>query len=294
VNEEGRLVLIDDTALWVVERGEGYPLIVLHGGPGLDHHEFADYLDPLIEHGIQLVLVDLRACGRSEPCPSSTWTLQRHGQDVIMLARALHLDRYAVFGHSYGAFVALQNAVDYPGMAERTVISGGLASSRWLDRVEENLLSFEPESLRRQVAESWAAEPHVTTAEGFAALMRDQFPFHFADPLDPRIDDYLERTAGMRFSPDVIRHFATADYGGIELEDRLDDIRAPLLVLAGRHDRTCVVEGAESMAAQIPDARLEIFEQSGHMMFVEEHDRFLDVVADFVAPGWPSDDEPHV
>jgi hypothetical protein len=44
---EGELVRIDDTSLFVVERGNGYPVIVLHGGPGLDHHEFADYLGKL-------------------------------------------------------------------------------------------------------------------------------------------------------------------------------------------------------------------------------------------------------
>lgn len=284
MTDEGRLVRIDDTSVWVVERGEGFPLLVLHGGPGLDHHEFADYLDPLTERGIKLILVDLRACGRSEPCPPTTWTLERHAQDVIMLARALRLDRYAVFGHSYGAFVALQNAVDYPGIAERTVVCAGLASTRWLDGLEENLRSFEPESLRIQVAESWAREPNVTTEAEFASLMRDQFPFHFADPLDPRIEDYLARTAATRFAPDVIRHFASADYGGIELEDRLGDIRSPVLVLAGRHDRTCVADAAVSMAELIDGAQLEIFERSGHMLFVEEPQRFLEVVAEFVVP----------
>ena len=44
-----RLIDIGDTRLYVVERGTGYPLIALHGGPGLDHHEFADYLDPLCD-----------------------------------------------------------------------------------------------------------------------------------------------------------------------------------------------------------------------------------------------------
>ena len=46
---EGRLVAIDDTGLWVVERGpeDGMPMLVLHGGPGVDHHMFGDYLDPL-------------------------------------------------------------------------------------------------------------------------------------------------------------------------------------------------------------------------------------------------------
>ena len=123
----GRSVRIDDCSLWVVERGpaDGYPLLVLHGGPGLDHHEFGDYLDPLCDDGIRLLLVDQRAQGRSDPTPTATWTLERMAQDVIMLALALRLRRYAVLGHSYGAFVALQNAVDFPGQAVASIISGG-------------------------------------------------------------------------------------------------------------------------------------------------------------------------
>ena len=64
----GTSVRIDDCSLWVVERGpaDGLPLIVLHGGPGLDHHEFADYLDPVCDNGVRLLLVDQRAQGRSE------------------------------------------------------------------------------------------------------------------------------------------------------------------------------------------------------------------------------------
>jgi hypothetical protein len=49
----GRPVDIGDTALFVVEVGEpaGHPMVVLHGGPGIDHHEFGDYLDPLADRG---------------------------------------------------------------------------------------------------------------------------------------------------------------------------------------------------------------------------------------------------
>jgi proline iminopeptidase len=57
LSSTGRLVDVGDTQLHVVERGEGFPLLLLHGGPGLDHHEFADYLDPLAEQD-RLVLVD--------------------------------------------------------------------------------------------------------------------------------------------------------------------------------------------------------------------------------------------
>ena len=47
----GRLVEVADTKLYVEERGEpsGFPLLVFHGGPGLDHTWFGDYLDPLTE-----------------------------------------------------------------------------------------------------------------------------------------------------------------------------------------------------------------------------------------------------
>src|SRR5437899_3729282 len=103
----GRLVDIGDTRLHVVERGAGYPVILLHGGPGLDHHEFADYLDPLTDEH-RLLLVDQRAQGRSAPADPATWTLGQMAADVVSLARALELPSYAVLGHSFGAFVALQ------------------------------------------------------------------------------------------------------------------------------------------------------------------------------------------
>ena len=51
--------------------------------------------------------------------------------------------------------------------------------------------------------------------------MADQMPFHFADPLDPRIDDYLERTRDTVYAPDVLRRSSTDGFGQIDLEGRL-------------------------------------------------------------------------
>jgi proline-specific peptidase len=279
-----RLVDIGDTALFVVTVGDGsaYPIVVLHGGPGIDHHELGTYLDPLADRGYRLLLVDQRGSGRSAPSDPSTWTLERMAADIGALADALGLARFAVLGHSYGAFVALQHAVEHPGQAAQTIVSGGLPSSRFLDRVEANLASFEPEHLRDQVASSWAREPEVRTAEDFASLMHDQWPFHFADPEDPRIEEYERQVAGTVYSPEILRVFSASGYGGIEVEDRLHEIPRPVLVLAGRHDRTCVAEASELMAERIPNAKLVVFERSGHMMFLEEQGAFLDAVDSFL------------
>ncbi|HSR48837.1 MAG TPA: alpha/beta fold hydrolase [Anaerolineales bacterium] len=277
----GELISIGDTRLYVESRGDGTPLIVLHGGPGLDHRSFGDYLDPLADRH-RLLLVDQRSQGRSDPAPASTWSLEQMAADVTALARNLNLERYAVLGHSYGAFVALQHAVDFPGVPGATIVSSGVPSARFLEHVDVNLAAFEPLELREQVKRSWETEKIVETADQVAALLHDQMPFHFADPLDPRIAEYETRTGGGVFSPEVLRHFANLEYGSIEVEARLAGVVHPVLVLAGRHDRVCSVPAAEATAKGVPRGDLVVFERSGHMTFVEENESYLAAVRTFL------------
>jgi pimeloyl-ACP methyl ester carboxylesterase len=112
--------------------------------------------------------------------------------------------------------------------------------------------------------------------------MHDQLPFHFGNPLDPRIAEYEARTAVTVYSPRVLSHFASQDYGMIEVEDRLARITQPLLVLTGRLDRTCSVEAAQAIAKGAPHAELVIFGLSGHMTFVEVNARYVQVVREWL------------
>jgi proline iminopeptidase len=284
----GRLVEVADTKLFVEERGAptGFPLLVFHGGPGLDHTMFGDYLDPLTEGGAyRLVLADERASGRSDrTAPRETWTLARMAQDISDLAASLGIaERYATLGHSYGAFVVLQHAVDHPGEPRGTIVSAGIAAARWLEEVDRQLATFEPAALREQVTSSWARETEVQTEDEASALLEDQLPFHFRDPQGAALQEYLRRTAGRaRYAPDVIRHFASQAYGGIDVEDRLGEVTQPVLVLAGRHDRTCAVGAAQDMAQRLSNADLVVFGNSAHMMFVEEQDNYLATVRRFL------------
>ena len=221
---------------------------------------FGDYLDPLGDE-FHLVLVDQRHQGLSDRAPVETWTLERMAADVGELAEAMGFDRYATLGHSYGAFVVLQHAVDRPGHAAATIVSSGAASARYLAASSRHLAAFEPVELREQVTRSWARERTRRPHEDCADLLHDQLPFHFADPRDPRIAEFERRTAGVVSAPDVLRHFAAAEYGA----DRgrgpaRRDHASPCSCSPGRHDRTCVVAAAEAIAAGIPGARLVVFE----------------------------------
>jgi proline iminopeptidase len=279
----GRLVEAGDTRLFVLERGDGpLPLFVLHGGPGCDHTMFGAHLDPLGD-GCRLLFVDQRSQGRSDPAPPDTWTLGEMAADIERLAQTLELERYAVLGHSFGAFVALQHAVDFAGRPAASIISAGVPAAAFLEAVQRNLDAFEPAELRRQVTDSWARESDARTQEDCRSLLSDQLPFHFRDPRDPRIDAMRAELGDAVYAPDVLRAAAASEYGTIDVQDRLGAISHPLLVLSGRHDRTCSVQAGQAIADGVPDAELVIFEDSGHMTFIEEQDKYVAAVADFLA-----------
>ena len=274
------LIDIGDTRIFCEALGRGHALLVLHGGPGMDHSYFRPWLDPLADN-FRLIYVDQRGHGRSDPVQDpDALTVELFAQDVSALAQAMGLERYAVMGHSFGAFVALQHAVDFPGAASHHVVAAGVPAIRYLEVVERNLAAFEPAELREQVAASWARETEVETVEELRQLLRDQIPFHFH-----RLGEAYQKTlAGvdqLLGAPAILRSFARRGYGPFDVEARLGEVRSPALVLAGRHDRACTVEAAEAIQRGISGSELVVFEESGHMMFAEEPQRFGAAVADF-------------
>jgi proline iminopeptidase len=275
----GRLVDIGDTRLWVLEMGEGHPLILLHGGPGLDHTELRPWLDPLSER-FRLVYVDQRSHGRSDRAPEDTWTLDRMAEDVSALAKAMDLDDYAVFGQSFGSFVALQHAVDH-GAATHYVLAGCVPSARWLDRVEKNLAALEPPELRERVMASWERESTVQTEEEVRELWREQLPFHFAAPRGEAFQTFLAGVERLRPAPDVLRVFALNDRAAIEVEEDLPEVTSPVLVIAGDTDRVTVPEAGYAIAEAVPRGDFVILRDAGHMMFVESPRAFRTAIEEF-------------
>jgi len=256
------------------------PLILLHGGPGLDHSELHPWLDALADD-FYLIYVDQRGQGRSERVDPATLSLSRFAADVSALARALDLPRYALLGHSFGAMVAIVHAVEQRD-ATHYVISGGTASfTKTGAEVEANLAQFEPIALREQVTRSWAMEPTVTTQEQFAELMRLQMPFHFATVASDAYRRFMAADPTV-YSPEVLAYFSANEYA-MEYEDRLPGVAQPMLVVTGQYDRTCTPRAARDIAAHVPGAELVILPDAGHMTHVEQPGLYLAAVRDFFA-----------
>ena len=273
--------MIDGARIFYLPVGtEGnYPLIVLHGGPGLDHTEMHPWMDSLADT-FRLIYVDQRGQGRSERVDPATLSLSRFAEDVSKLATTLGLRQYALLGHSYGSFVTLAHAVER-GDASHYIISGGTASfTKTGPEIQANLDGFEPVELREQVTQSWALEPTVRTQEDFARVMEMQMPFHFMTTESDAYRRFMAASGQEVYAPEVLAYFSEHEYP-IEYEDQLATITKPTLVMTGEYDRTCTPRAAREMAAGIPGAELLIVPNAGHMTHVEQPEIVLPAIRDF-------------
>jgi proline iminopeptidase len=267
------VALPDGCRLFIEEVGTGFPLVVLHGGPGMDHTMFRPWLDPLGDE-FRLLYVDQRGQGRSDRVDPATLSLEVFARDVELLADALALDEYALLGHSFGAIVTTWHATNL-GTAAAYVISGGADSSDEL--MADVQASFETLGDRRGAIEaSWEREKTVATEEEAARLVADQAPFHFHR--DPPAGAF----SATRFSPDVLRHFANVGYGDFDYRDALGGVTRPTLVVVGDHDLTTTPRAARVLHDGIPGSELAVIANAGHMSFVEEQDVYLSAVRDFL------------
>jgi proline-specific peptidase len=267
------VTLPDGYRLNVEELGSGLALIVLHGGPGLDHQMFRPYLDPLAAD-YRLLFVDERGQGRSERVDPATLSVDRFASDVDLLAQALGLEWFALLGHSFGAIIATYRAVEV-GSAGAYVISGGAdESDAMLADVEASLQAMGEAG--KPIAASWEDEKTVQTEEQLTQLLRVQMPFHFRREPPP---GYAEQTVG---SPEVLRHFANAGYGDFDYRPKLGLVEKPTLVVVGDHDATTTPRAARVLHEGIAGSELVLIPDAGHMSFVEQTDFYLEAVRRFL------------
>jgi proline iminopeptidase len=265
--------LSDGGSLFVQELGDGFPLVVLHGGPGMDHTMFRPYLDPLAED-FRVLYVDQRGQGRSERVDPAALTLEVFARDVSLLAEALGLDEYAVLGHSFGAIVTTWHAVNL-GTATAYVISGGGDSSdKLLADVEASLEAMGEAGV--PIADSWEQEQTVETEEELKELLRVQMPFHFAGDPPPGFGD---ETIG---TPGVLRHFANVGYGDFDFTPDLGRVQKPTLLVVGEKDRTTTTRAARVLHDGIAGSELVVVPGAGHMSLVEAQDEYLEAVRGFL------------
>ena len=269
-----RTVLLVNVDLYCTEEGDGPPLLVHHGGPGLDHTVIAPHLSPLAQN-VHLVCFDHRGTGRSAaPQGSDAYRIDRFVEDIAALADGLSLGRFALLGHSFGGIVALHFALAHPDLLTHLILVSTPASHHYIEDVESALPEMLEPAALAELASLQGSPPSAQVMRRSLELLS---PVYFRDPA--RVSQLgLE---SVRFGPETQAVWESLE--GFDLRPRLSEVRVPALVIGGAQDRAVSVERARELADGLREGSLRVIGKSGHYPFIEAPDEFMSGVRQFLS-----------
>jgi len=247
--------------------GSRQPWLVLIQGLGFDRSGW-DPVTRRLQRRFRLLLVDNRGSGRSE-VPKNAFSVTDLARDVVRVLNAARVRRGHVVGTSLGGMVAQELAIAHPERVDRLVLA--CTTPGWpyayampassVRLMAETRLLPRAVALRRHVVNGLSprtVEEHPELVEKLVAHRRRR-------PSDPASWAAMA-AAGARYS------------GGL----RQTRIRARTLVLHGSADNVVDPRNAALLAMRIPDARLVMLPDLGHLFFWEDPAGFVDVVTSFL------------
>ncbi len=281
-------------------RPDGIPVVVLHGGPGGGcSPAMRRYFDPEV---FRVVLFDQRGCGRSRPHASveanTTWHLVA---DIERIREAAGIDRWIVFGGSWGATLGLVYAQEHPDRVAALVLRGvflmtrreldwfyGGGAGQFWPELWANFRNMVPEDERGDLIAAY----HRRLFSG-DLMLETRFARAWAAWENALASIDTTGTAGESPS-DYARAFARLEnhyfsHGGFlgerQILTRMNRISAiPGVIVQGRYDMICPPLSAHRLASAWPQARLKMIGKAGHALsepgISAELVRTMDILAD--------------
>ncbi len=249
-------------------------LILLHGGPGFDHSSFKPHWSEFTDIA-QIVYYDHRGQGRSDRSHPSRWNLEQWAADLVALCDAFEITEPIVYGVSFGGMVALQYLVDHPTHASRVILDSTTARSdpALMLPVFERLGG---PAARDAAAAFWAQPTPESTKQYFELCM----PL-YSRTTAPDARDRMHRQLEVA-NYELFETWGRGEQRSFDLTGRLDSVTRPVLLLAGEDDPVCPVAGAELIAAGIPHAQFERFDDCGHGVWRDQPDRAFATIRRFM------------
>jgi pimeloyl-ACP methyl ester carboxylesterase len=249
----------DGTRIGFHRTGEGPPLVLLHGATGA-HWSFR-YIAPSLAARFTLYAVDRR--GRGESGDADDYAIEREFEDVAAIVESLD-EPANVFGHSYGATVALGAALVTPGIEKLVFYEGSpgisVVPGDRLDRIEELVGRGEREEA-------------LAYALGLFGLTPEEVEQLRAAPTWP------VRAAAAHT---VAREVRAEEAHELDAE-RLAGVTASTLLLLGGDSPDWAREGTERIRAALPDARVAVLPGEGHAAIMTAPELVAEEVTGFLA-----------
>jgi proline iminopeptidase len=272
---------IRDVSLFVKVMGQGYPLVLMHGGPGLDHTSLLA-LQPLADQ-FTLIFYDHRCNGRSEGAEVSSMTWENLTADADALRQALGFDQWALLGHSFGGNAALEYVLRYPQSLSRLILMDTGGDQWWVNQNAPKILAKRGYSAGAVQAARRFYNGQLTPGEFLPTVMKFMSAYFYRNFLLEMAHEVFSTGPRPKMRPEATIFGYSQLLMGWTVMDRLDEIQVPTLVLAGRHDFLFPPEHQAILADRLPNAELVLIERAGHNPQTERTAEVIQAVRDFVA-----------
>jgi proline iminopeptidase len=267
--------------------GQGPVLMTVPNSWGLSLAGLRALYRPL-EERVTMVYFDPRGMGESDPIrEESDMGMAAVRQDFDALRQHLGLDKVNAIGWSNGCTNLILLASEYATTLEYAIFLHGVASFTPEDLAE--FVSANPRlvelyvKLQQEVFANESLSAEEKTAQLRALWLSEYFPQLFADPVAGRT--MVDAVFGeARFSAAHVQYSNTEMGDSYDLTDRLSQITARSLVIAGAHDAMSEAK-VQEIHDGIADSEFVVFESSGHFSPVEEPEAFKQTIWDFLGVG---------
>ena len=274
-------VQVGDDSLYIRRVGQGAPILVLHGGPGMDHSYLLPHLDYLAQNH-ELIYYDQRASGRSSIyVPDSTIAVSQFVADIEAIRKDLRIPRLTMMGHSWGGLLAMAYAMEHASDVEMLILVNSLAgSSAYRVNELEQLAGRETpqdsmERMRLMRSDRFMREEVSVYEDLFRLIFKKEF--YNKDMIDSlRLNFQPGFADGNRQLTKLGRDISTYDFHPV-----LEKLDIPTLILYGDYDPLSG-DGAKALHKAIQGSELVILDKTGHFPFVESKEKFFPVVEAFL------------
>lgn len=266
------------------------PVIVLHGGPGMAHDYVQNIANLADLTGRTVIHYDQIGCGRSShhpDAPADRWTPEYFVEEFHSLREHLGIDSYHVLGQSWGGMLGSEIAVRRPDGLLGLMICNSPASMPLWSSEAGRLREALPEPARTALTEHEAAG--TLDHPDYVHATRLFYERHVCRSV-PMPQDFVDSETQMLADPTVYHTMngpnefhvigTLRDWSVI---DRLPQIQAPTLVVAGEHDEATPATW-QPFRDLIPGAVSHVFPGASHCVHLEQPEAFLGAIADFLDP----------
>jgi len=268
-------------SLFVVAIGSGPPILIVHGGPALNHRYFRPHLDALADD-FTVIYYDQRACGKSSVnVDNQTMTIASWVVDMEAIRTYFEIDQWHLLAHSFGALPAINYADRHQDKLLSFVLVGPSAPSSNYRQIEVDELGTRIDDAQALRRVEIISSPSFSNGEmsALVELMKLNFSNVIFDPANlDKLNlefpsDQLRRSEQMSVLQPELDEF---DY-----EHILPRIKVPSLVLIGSYDPMTLGGGPVYQRA-LPNNTFSTIEQCGHFPFVEKPEEFNSTLRGFL------------